>query len=414
MYRVGHLLGREGLTDDVGPVDGAVAHIDLDEFAEELLVEVPDDGVFIHGHAGVLRVIHQRVADGLHVGAVRAYLIIRVDDAIDGVGADVVSENLERVGVHEQRVTLRIVDADGTPGGHGIARGVVVLAVVAGHHVLVHRVGIDHVPVGIVGAVVGIVIDAVADERAALVADDGAPEELGALGLGVVIAVFAVDMAGAGGDMRRTDDVGPRGPRVVVERVGGEVELLVLQAHVEIEDGLLRVGMVLAPVGGERHGAIDELAALEEIAEVVHAVVVERVGIERRLAVLEHHIVAGLRQLVVAVVVGILAGEAEGVALHHTHMAEGLEGVRLLVEMGTVAVEVGTLMAEMDMAVEHLRVTVAVLVVVQVVGVYEIDALVFLGGLRLLARGSLLGRGHGEREGHHRRQQKERDIARAK
>ena len=214
--------------------------------------------------------------------------------------------------------------------------------------------------------------------------------------------------------MRRTDDVGPRGLRVVVERVGGEVELLVLQAHVEIEDGLLRVGMVLAPVGGERHGAIDELAALEEIAEVVHAVVVERVGIERRLAVLEHHIVAGLRQLVVAVIVGILAGEAEGVALHHTHMAEGLEGVRLLVEMGTVAVEVGTLMAEMDMAVEHLCVTVAVLVVVQVVGVYEIDALVFLGGLRLLARGSLLGRGHGEREGHHRRQQKEREGANIK
>ena len=83
MYGIGHLLSREGLSDDVGAVDSGVTHVHLDEFAEQLLVLVPHNGVFVHGHAGVLRVVHQGVADSLHVGSVRAYLIIREYNTID-------------------------------------------------------------------------------------------------------------------------------------------------------------------------------------------------------------------------------------------------------------------------------------------------------------------------------------------
>ena len=300
--------------------------------------------------------------------------------------------------MHEQRVLLGIVDGDGPLGGHGIAGGVVVLAVVAGHHVLVDGIGVHHIPVGIVGTVVSIMVYAVADKGAPLVLDDGTAKEFRPLCLRIVVAVLTVDMARTRRYVRRTDDMGPRGLGVVVEGVGGEIEFLVLEPHIIIEHGQLGIGVILTPVGGEHRRAVDEFAALKEIAEVIHAVIVEGVGIERRLAVLQHHIVAGLGQLVVAIVESIVAGQTESVALYHTHMAERLERVGLFVEMGTVAIEVGTVVAEVDMAVEHLRTVVAELVVVQIVGMYQIHPFV----LRLLAGGHLaLSRLHGKEHAQH-------------
>ena len=239
MYRVGHLLAGEGVADDVGVVDGRVLHVDAYLVAQQLLVHVPRNGVAVHRHARVLRVVHQRVADGLQVAAVGTHLVVGVNLAVDGVCADVEGEYLERVGMHVERVLLREVDGHGALGGHGVACRVVVFGVVARQHVLVHAVGVDDVPVGIVGARLGVVVDAVADERLAAVPHDRAPEEFRLLRLGVVVAVFAVDAAGARRDVRRTDDVGRRRAGVVVQRVCRKVELLVLQLHVVVEHGLL-------------------------------------------------------------------------------------------------------------------------------------------------------------------------------
>ena len=115
--------------------------------------------------------------------------------AIDGVRADIEGENLERVGVHEERVLLRVVNRDGPFGGHRIACGVVVLTVVARHHILVDGIVIHHIPIGIVGAVAGVVIDAVAYQLLTLVVQHRAVHQPRPVELCVVVPLFRVDMA---------------------------------------------------------------------------------------------------------------------------------------------------------------------------------------------------------------------------
>ena len=135
--------------------------------------------------------------------------------AVDGVRADVECEDFKGVGMHEKRVLLRIVDGDGTLGGHCIACRVIVFTVVACHHVLVDGIVVHHVPIGIVGAIGGIMVDTVANEDASLVADDGAAEELRLLCLGVVETVLAINVAGARRDVRWSYDMRHRCLRVV-------------------------------------------------------------------------------------------------------------------------------------------------------------------------------------------------------
>ena len=50
-------LHGEGLPDDMGMLNGGILHEDHNLLAQQLPVLVPGDGVFIHGHRGVLRVI---------------------------------------------------------------------------------------------------------------------------------------------------------------------------------------------------------------------------------------------------------------------------------------------------------------------------------------------------------------------
>ena len=152
--------------------------------------------------------------------------------------------------------------------------------------------------------------------------------------------------------------------------------------------------MVFPPVAGQRRLAVHQFAALEEVAKAIHAVIVEGVGIERRLTMLQHHVATGLRQLVVAVIEGVVAGQAQGVALYHLDMSEGLKRIGLLIEVGTVAVEVRPHMAKVHAAVQHLSVAIAILVVVQVVGMYQVDT--FVLHHRLLARSTLARRLHGK------------------
>ena len=164
--------------------------------------------------------------------------------------------------------------------------------------------------------------------------------------------------------------------------------------------------MVLAPVAGQRRLTVDHLTAFEEITEAIHPVVVQRVGIECGLPMAKHHITTRLCQLVVAVVIGIFAHQAQRVALHHPDMPEGLEGVGLLIEMGTVAIQVGSDVTEVYTTYKNLSSISTILVEVQFVRMYQIDTFVLLHRLRLLARSALLDGLHGK---HHQQQHKTYD-----
>ena len=197
-------------------------------------------------------------------------------------------------------------------------------------------------------------------------------------------------MAGSRRDVRGAYDLCRRGLRIVVERVGREVHILVAHLHVEVKYRQLRLGIVLPPVGDECRLAVNHLAALEEIGIVVKTVEVQTVGIERRPSVLQLHVASRNRHLVVAVVEGVLREQRERISLIHTHMAEGLEGVGSLVEEGAVAMQRGPFVAELHLAVQYLCVTVLVHVVVQHVGMDEVDPLVLHLWLSGAAR-TLLG-----------------------
>ena len=57
--------------------------------------------------------------------------MIGVNLAVHGVGVDVEGDDAERVGMHEERVTLGVVDGHGAVGTQGVACVLVILAVVA-------------------------------------------------------------------------------------------------------------------------------------------------------------------------------------------------------------------------------------------------------------------------------------------
>ena len=176
------------------------------------------------------------------------------------------------------------------------------------------------------------------------------------------------------------------GARIIVEGVGGEEEVLFLQAYVEVEDGLACVGVVFAPVARQRIVFVDHLSPFKEIAEVVETVVVETVGVELGAPMGEDDVAAHTCKLVAAVVEGVFAVERQRIGLSQLDMSEGLERVGLLVEVGTVARQGGPFVAEAHLSLELLSVgSQSVLVVAELVGVLEIDALVgFLACLPLL------------------------------
>ena len=78
-------------------------------------------------------------------------------------------------------------------------------------------------------------------------------------------------------------------------------------------------------------------------------------------------------------------------------MSESLEGIGLFVEVGTVTIEVGTYMTEMDVAMQHLCITILELVIVQIVGMHQKYSFV----LYLLARSTFARRLHGKYHGEH-------------
>ena len=176
----------------MGTVDGGVLHIHVDNLAKQLLVLVPHYRVLIHRHARVKRVIHERVAHCLHVNPVCPHLVIGMNLAIHRVGVDIECEYLKRVGMHEESVLLRVVDSHRLLGCHGISLLVVIIAIVAGEHVLVDRVGINHVVERLAHTRLTVVEHTVANHRLSLVLQHRTPKEFRLFRLGVIISILGV------------------------------------------------------------------------------------------------------------------------------------------------------------------------------------------------------------------------------
>ena len=80
--------------------------------------------------------------------------------------------------------------------------------------------------------------------------------------------------------------MGTRRTGIIEQRIRSQIEFLIAQSNVIVEHSHLRIGMVFAPVGRQYSRTVNQLSAFEEIAEVIHTVIVEGVTIERRFTML--------------------------------------------------------------------------------------------------------------------------------
>ena len=166
--------------------------------------------------------------------------------------------------------------------------------------------------------------------------------------------------------------------RVIIERVGRDEAVTIVEFHIIIEHSLARTGVILSPVGHQVVFSVDQLSTLHEISRLVQSVVGEAVGIERLLAMLQHHIPARHHQFLGTVVGAHVAIQRERVALLETHVAKGLHRVRSLVIVGAVAPQMSPLVNEMHAAFCNLCVARRTIEVVsQLVGMLQIDLVVF-------------------------------------
>ena len=98
---------------------------------------------------------------------------------------------------------------------------------------------------------------------------------------------------------------------------------------------------------------------------------------------LEHYVVACVHHLLRTYIVGVFAGEREGVALFEVHVSERFYRVGFLKEVGTVAPQLCAGVREVNLAAQYLCIGHrSIHVVGELIGVYEVHALV--GSLSLL------------------------------
>ena len=138
-------------------------------------------------------------------------------------------------------------------------------------------------------------------------------------------------------DSGRTYDVGYLRAGVVMQGVGGDMVLAREHLDSIIERSLARCRAVCTPVAHQAVLAVYQFATLEEVGKTVHAVVVERVGIQGLRAMLQHYVLAGVHHLLGTVVVGMVARERESVALGEAYVSECLNRVLHLKKVGAVA-----------------------------------------------------------------------------
>jgi len=288
-----------------------------------------------------------------------------------GVGLQIVGEELEGVGVDVEGITLGVVDTDGTIGGLCITEGVAVETVVAMKLVAIVAVDENDVAVGFGEGAVRLIIERVAFDAHAFVTDDGTIQEIDLFATGIVVTILAIDVVVAIVDIGGTDDACKARAGVVVQGVGDEGTLGGAEVYIIIEDSLPRGGAVLSPLALQRVLAVHQPSAIEEIAQVIQAVIVKGVAVEQALAMGEDNVITGTGQLVGSVVEEDVRDKGQGVALVHVDMAVGVEGVGLLVVEGAVAREDNIVVAEAHVAHQDLCIAVYTLVVEEFIGMEQ-------------------------------------------
>ena len=274
--------------------------------------------------------------------------------------------------MHEQRVALRVVDGYGTIRTQRKTGILVVLAIVTCKFILVYRIHIHHVAEGLAKALFAIVVNTISHHHLTLVRENRAVHQTSTVVLGIIIALLGIDMALSRGDIRRTNNMSQRQTGVVIKSIGSEEELGTLHLHIVIEYRHFALGVIFSPVGGKRSLTVNHLSTLKEVGIIIQTVVIKAIGIKSGLLMLQHHIITGTSHLLVTIVISIIAQQRERIALVHLHMSERLERIAGLIEIGTIAIQSGTLMCKMYLTIQNGGIGILQLVVMQHIGMHQI------------------------------------------
>lgn len=200
MCAVGKQFHRQSLPYDMSQSYGGIVHIGMDYLSQELAVAIPHDRILVHRHAGVLRVVHKRVAHPLYVSTVGTYLVEGMHLTVHRVSIDIEGIDLHRVGVHPQRVFLRIVHCDRVTRGKAVARLLVIAEIIATERILALLVYVDDISVPLAVPFLHIV-ETVTGNGLVLVGKGGTSVELCLFGTRIVISVLGINHTAAGGNL---------------------------------------------------------------------------------------------------------------------------------------------------------------------------------------------------------------------
>ena len=104
--------------------------------------------------------------------------------------------------------------------------------------------------------------------------------------------------------------------------------------------------MIFSPVGNQSVLTVDERTSVKEVRHVIQAVEIQTIRLQGLSSMVQYHIPAGMHHLHHTIIFSPLAGKRQGIPLTVMHMTESLHRVGSLIEIGTVAGEMTSLVHE--------------------------------------------------------------------
>ena len=158
-----------------------------------------------------------------------------------------------------------------------------------------------------------------------------------------------------------------------MQGIGIEGKVRILQTDTVVENGQFGGWRVLTIEGRELVQRIDNHTPFKIVADIGNAFIVQAVGKKGDLSILHPDIVAQMGNLRVTIIMQVIAINKKGITLFHAYMAESLQRVAFLKEIGTVAIHIGTVVTETNLSHQHLGIGVLCLIERERVGMFQID-----------------------------------------
>ena len=240
------------------------------------------------------------------------------------------------------------------------------------------RIGQDRMLKNLSVSCLALMVHTVARNRLVFMEDDRPFPEPGNIFLCIVPAVFAPDRILPADNMRRTEEIGNLGDRIVHQRIGMHDIIRVDQDHLFLVKELFFTCIVITVLADQDVPVADDLAPVIVPGNSRDPVEDQGIGGQRGLVVLERDIAADIGDLCIAVVAQRVSIQVQGIAGPDVHIPERLDLVLYFVHISAVAIKVSTVVAHDHIPDDPLDIRPDIPVVFPAVGFLEKDLCGFL------------------------------------